>query len=343
MTDQDTQAPEEQDDRNWFQRLMTEMMSPDQRALYGTLVFFATILAVGWVMLNEPTRLNAYTEQYDGREIQRGANIFASNCSTCHGIEGKGAPGVAPALNYEGFFNGDRLAEVGFAGTLRNYISLTVAAGRPVKGVEWANPMPTWGQRFGGPLRDDQIEDVTSFILNWQWQYTDDCPEGFPEAECGVEIELVPAVEVVACEALGPDWAETPLPLGDPARGSVLYGPGGISSVDGAPLGCSGCHTIDGNALVGPSFLGIIDRVNGPGYEAYDSVPDYIHESVMMPGNFLAPGFENGGMPANFSERLCAQDLADLTAFILDLNGAEIPPADEGAEAPAEGEEAPAE
>ena len=28
--------------------------------------------------------------------------------------------------------------------------------------------MPTWSSRYGGPLRDDQVQDVTAFVLNWE-------------------------------------------------------------------------------------------------------------------------------------------------------------------------------
>jgi hypothetical protein len=48
-------------------------------------------------------------------------------------------------------------------------VALTVAAGRPSKTKsQWAQIMPTWGVRFGGPLRDDQVEYVTQFVLNWE-------------------------------------------------------------------------------------------------------------------------------------------------------------------------------
>src|SRR4030067_414203 len=28
--------------------------------------------------------------------------------------------------------------------------------------------MPTWSQRFGGPLRDDQVDALVAFVMNWE-------------------------------------------------------------------------------------------------------------------------------------------------------------------------------
>lgn len=321
MTDQETQEPEEKR-LNWFQRLMTKQFSAEQRALYGTLVFFATIMAVGWVMLNEPARLDAYTDQFDGRSIQRGALLYANNCSSCHGPFGQGAPGVGPNINSEEFFDGTRLAEVGWSGTLYDYVELTVAAGRPVMAAGWANPMPTWGQQFGGPLRNDQVQDVTRYVLNWSeyWVCTEEDPDDCPE------LPEQPEVEDISCEAVGED-PNVPLPAGNIDRGAILYSANGRSVLDGAPLGCQSCHSVDGSVLVGPSFLGVLDRIENE-YEGYDDAADYLHEAIVAPNVFLVPGFENGGMPVNFGERLCAQDVADLMAYIYDINGAEPPEAD---------------
>ncbi len=332
MTDQETRGQEPK--KNWFQRLMTEQFSAEQRALYGTLIFFATIMAVGWVMLNEPARLDAYTDQFDGRSIQRGALLYANNCSSCHGPFGQGAPGVAPNINNEAFFDGTRMAEVGWSGTLYDYVELTVAAGRPVMAAGWANPMPTWGQQFGGPLRNDQVQDVTRYVMNWSeyWVCTEEDPDNCPEVP-----DLPEPPEDVTCEAIGGD-PNVPLPAGSAERGAVLYSANGRSVLDGAPLGCQSCHSIDGSVLVGPSFLGVLDRVENE-YEGIDDANDYLHESIVAPNNFYVPGYENGGMPANFGDRLCAQDVADLIAYIYDLNGAIPPEADPDYVAPEEGVE----
>src|SRR5690349_1547668 len=70
-----------------------------QRVLLGTATFVGTLLLVGWVAINEPARMDVFTQQYHGRSIENGAILFQNNCATCHGIDAKGQTGVAPALN----------------------------------------------------------------------------------------------------------------------------------------------------------------------------------------------------------------------------------------------------
>ena len=293
-----------------FQRLFTELLPIEQRALMGTLVFIAIILAVGWVALNEPRRMDIYTAQYEGRSIQRGASIFVTNCSSCHGARGEGIAGVAPALNTPEMFDGTHLAELGWTGTLEDYLLLTVAAGRPARSADWPNPMPTWSQDYGGPMRPDEVEDVVNFILNWGLAYE----EGYAEA---------PAEEAAAPAAPTPEEEEAPtfepvgtdvtvaLPEGDPARGEALF-LGTESAPDGAPLGCQACHSLDGSVLVGPSLQGVASRLP----EGYESIDLYLHEAIVAPSAHIVPGFEGINMPDNFGERLDAQSLADIIAFL---------------------------
>ncbi len=97
----------------------------------------------------------------------------------------------------------------------------------------------------------------------------------------------------------------SPLPTGDLARGAVLY----------ESLGCNACHTLDGSLVVGPSFLGLGQKAETrvPGLSA----EQYLRESILKPCDYLVEGF-TCLMPQNFGERLEAQDLSDLIAFLLE-------------------------
>jgi len=68
------------------------------RVLFGVATFVGMLLLVFWVAVNEPGRMDVFTQQYHGRSIEAGASTFLNNCSVCHGIDGKGSP-RAPALN----------------------------------------------------------------------------------------------------------------------------------------------------------------------------------------------------------------------------------------------------
>ena len=139
----------------------------DSRIVIGLITVLITMAVLAYDGINEQDRMAAATETFHAKSIQNGAVIFEDACSECHGPEGQGVLGRAPALNTDHFFN-DRLKEIEFSGTLEAYVALTVAGGRPVKSSsEYQEIMPTWGQEYGGPLRPDQVRDVVAFVLNW--------------------------------------------------------------------------------------------------------------------------------------------------------------------------------
>jgi len=102
-----------------------------------------------------------------------GAELFEINCSGCHGKQGEGIPGLCPPLNDKYFFE-SRLSDVGWSGTLEDYIVATVASGRlnstrPKLYAGQGTPaMPAWSEEFAGPLREDQIRSIATFVLNWE-------------------------------------------------------------------------------------------------------------------------------------------------------------------------------
>jgi hypothetical protein len=73
-------------------------MKIETKIILGTAMFFAILLMVGWVVIKEESRMAEFTTQFEGRSLERGATVFESNCSTCHGRQGQGS-GRAPALN----------------------------------------------------------------------------------------------------------------------------------------------------------------------------------------------------------------------------------------------------
>ena len=70
-------------------------------------MFVGMMILVGWVAINEEARMQAFVRQHTGRSIERGAELFASLCSECHGEEGYGADNRAPGLNNPHLFGFD--------------------------------------------------------------------------------------------------------------------------------------------------------------------------------------------------------------------------------------------
>jgi mono/diheme cytochrome c family protein len=88
-----------------LQRMLVDKI--ENRILVGVVMFVGIMLMIGWVAINENARMVSFTQQYESRSIERGAELFAANCSTCHGKDGRGIQGRAPALNNPHLFGFD--------------------------------------------------------------------------------------------------------------------------------------------------------------------------------------------------------------------------------------------
>ena len=82
----------------------------ENRILVGIVAFVATLVLVGWIAINEGGRMATFDRQFAARSIERGATLFSSQCSVCHGPDGRGTA-RAPALNSPLLFGHDFLAE----------------------------------------------------------------------------------------------------------------------------------------------------------------------------------------------------------------------------------------
>lgn len=254
-------------------------------------VILAMALIVVVVGAGESDRMPTKETDFSARSIENGAGIFADNCVGCHGIQGQGIPGVAPALNTPEFFT-TRLQEVGYAGSLRSFIEGTVNAGRPVGSGQYSAKMATWGQEYGGPLRPDQISDIASFILNWEKAYV---------GEAGA----------------------TPTPKPEPTPWPADTLPEDIGKFVYGAQGCAGCHGEPGGAgLVGPNLGGVATRAatRVPG----QSAEEYITNSIVNPNDYVVAECPNGPcapglMPQTYGQTLTEQELNGLVQYLLTL------------------------
>jgi mono/diheme cytochrome c family protein len=272
------------------------------KIVIGTVAFMLTMVVLGYAALREPARMELYQQAEVARKIEKGADLYANNCSTCHGEQGKaevcyngdgeqiGCAGLP--LNNPELLCGEpsaRLVAMQWNGTRYQYINSTLMVGRPQNG------MPTWGAPYGGPLEPYQIDYLTEFILNWETEEMCSAPTPTP----------VPWPSSVA-----------ELPVGDPAAGADLYN---------VTYGCAACHgdlNTAGSANVGP-WAGEFALEGGTRIEGYTSA-DYLYESILLPSAFIALECPNGpcagppsAMPANFGQRMNPQHMADVMAYLL--------------------------
>ncbi len=272
------------------------------RIVLGLFAFVLVMGALASVAIGEQSRMSAFTQAYHARQIETGAALFEARCRTCHGPQGTGIEGVAPAINAPDLFNGQRLQAVGFGGTVDDYLKGVISAGRPVPsaGTNYPQRMPTWGERYGGPLRDDQVDALVAFILNWEEQAA---PAG-------------PTPSISAGEAVGTD-IHVALPAGNAGAGQSLA----------ENLGCTGCHVL---STVGPAWMaqggepGIgaraSTRLQQSDYTGQATTPEeYLVEAILLPQAYRVPGFDTVEMPTTYGQRLTAQQLADLVTYLLSL------------------------
>lgn len=239
----------------------------------GVILTILALATVAWIGVNEETRLRETEQAQLAFKIQEGAELFIRNCARCHGERAQGTPGLAPPLNSVALLE-QRAKETGWAGSVHDFVKHTIEAGRLVstrpdqyvgEKPSGAMAMPFWAQKYGGPLRDDQIEDITLFLLN----YTG---------------EEKPAAAATPAEPAGGEPAD---PL---ALGKQLY----------QGQGCSGCHTLaDAGATgtIGPTHEGLAQtaakRIADPGYTGQaTTAEEYIHESIVDPSVYVVPGYQ---------------------------------------------------
>lgn len=254
--------------------------------ILGSLVTLALIALLSEIGSREELRLVALARIDQARRIEQGAALYDQNCRTCHGINGEGVGALGPPLHDAHFFT-DRLREVGWNGSLHDYVVATIANGRvtatrPLYAGDGVVAMPPWARASGGPLRDDQIEALAAFVLNWQATALGDV-------------------------VLSPLPTPTPLVVNDPAqiaRGRQLFG----------DAGCATCHGENGGGIegAGPALLGIGAAASerAPGVSAVE----YLRASVLTPAAWVVEGYEQ---PGECAAVVSDDQLADLVAYLL--------------------------
>lgn len=126
-------------------------------------------------------------------------------------------------------------------------------------------------------------------------------------------ISVVMLLLAAACSPAAPSSSGfSALPAGDATSGATLF----TEQVNGAPA-CSTCHTLDGSALVGPSFQGYAG-VAGTRV-ANQSAQEYTFNSIVQPATFIVNGFGNV-MYGQYGQKLSPQQTADVIAYLLTLS-----------------------
>lgn len=159
-------------------------------------LFLALFLPLYFIFFENQRSNDAALEQR-AKSIKRGAAIYAqgkpgahgfqAGCANCHGTYAGGGvvpafrpnpdadPAPYPAPSLVDVFKRQIVEGKKSPRDAYRYVYNVIAQGRP------GTPMPTWGLGYGGPMNDQQIEDVINYLLSIQ--------VGLPE-EVSAEIAL---------------------------------------------------------------------------------------------------------------------------------------------------------
>ena len=120
--------------------------STNKWMMWGIGLMVAMALIFPLYRFYEPSNREADREAQLGFLAEQGAELFSSNCTSCHGVDGSG--GIGPALNSQQFLEA----------ASDEQISALIAVGVP------GSQMSAYSLDFGGSLTLEQIEAITTYL-----------------------------------------------------------------------------------------------------------------------------------------------------------------------------------
>jgi cytochrome c oxidase subunit 2 len=193
-----------------------------------------------------------------------------------------------------------------------NADELVVPAGQPIKLVMTSQDVL---HSFFVPefrIKNDVIPNRYSYV--WfnapqEGVYQIVCTEycGTGHSNMGAHVRVVGRDAFYEFLRTGGGNAGADLPLAE--YGEQLY----------AQKRCNTCHSVDGSAATGPSWLGIWGQPR-PGSESGVVDDNYVRQSVLEPGAYVAPGFQPV-MPS-YEGQLDDRAVQAVAAYIRQINGA---------------------
>ncbi|GAB1421719.1 hypothetical protein MASR2M15_19010 [Anaerolineales bacterium] len=265
----------------------------------------------------------------------------AINAEYLYGIDNIAGEGTEYDDNFYTFMYGSsektgqatRLGQFGWSGDLHSYLYTTLVHGRPGSADVWAgSQMAAWSQAGAGPLRDDQIEDIVQYILNFDqgdgWTIADfNATKQYGRRHADAAAVSSGGGSEITAAGNDTEAILAALPTGDPVRGEALY-TGNERSELSTRLGCSGCHF---GGAAAPATETTFERFNTT-YSSESALSGatfehYIVESIVHPEAFIAPGYTGGIMPATYGDSLSNKDLADILEYLKSFDPAYVAPA----------------
>jgi hypothetical protein len=173
----------------------------DRTLTFGLITLMICAVAVPLYWLNEPGRQQGAIDQFGREFASRGGELFATtadgglNCAGCHGgMKAQGGVADYTITDAEGHFVRKVQWQAPALDTVllrysREEVRFILDYGRPF------SPMPAWGTKGGGPLNDQQVQNLIDYMASIQIT-----PEKAQEQAAG-ELEKMMATRAPECVA----------------------------------------------------------------------------------------------------------------------------------------------
>ena len=272
----------------------------DRTLTFGLIGLFVIAITLPLYWLNEPGRQDGARDTFEDAFVSRGAAMFETtenegfNCAFCHG--GMEATGSAVPFTITDA-NGQFVEQVTWKAPALDTVLLRFSRAEVrdilVYGRTWS-PMPAWGVKGGGPLNEQQIQNLIDYIESIQVDITDaDVRE-----ELRAEVDAAVEEEMTAAEEAGVPYA---------SRGEALFNLGYYTNYAGGAYACGRCHTTgwsydekgpDGNGGLGPSLRGGVSTTRFPGAVAgFTQQVDFVCAGSERGANYGQNSQGTGRMP----------------------------------------------
>jgi len=141
----------------------------DRTLGFGLVVLVVIAITLPAYWLAEPGRQSGAVEKFKEEFISRGLNIYnvKAQCSGCHGPAGVGGVKDYTLLNA----NGDFVAQVSWKAPALNTVLFRYSQAEVKYILNYGRqntPMPAWGAPGGGPLTEQQLDDVIAYLYSIQ-------------------------------------------------------------------------------------------------------------------------------------------------------------------------------
>ncbi len=320
------------------EQIETRRLEGGQKAAIAFSAFLAISLPL--YFLTEPDRQAGFVEEFAVGSVERGAHLVEEfGCFNCHGPEGSG--GVAPYVEKRSGVTVDwavpSLNDVFFR-YQEDEVNFWVTYGRG------NTPMPAWGVPGGGPLNEQQVEDVVNYLATIQVTQDENLGDIQPgidtaldrleTADAAVEAAILEQRQVVANIESASEDADLVVPLATRAR-EVLAGAGtgidtdadGVSDAAETELSDISAEAVAGFQIMEPIALDPEVADAELADEALASLQDASETDPIVLGNVAAieTAMEDGAVDPAVGLSTAALTTLEETRAAAEEAGIEVP------------------